>query len=568
MATPGRPQAEAPRFSFTVFAGPGPAEVVRRYSRYAGRQPVPRPWFFGPWVQFSGPVARAVPRRATCPRRWPRPTRTTSPAAPTAARAREREQAPPAPPRAGLQDHHLLQPARLHRPTSRCTTTAARQGLFVKNPPGRAVRADQPVHAPTRSSRRSTSPTPAAATLFGRLLDDAIDDGYDGWMEDFGEYTPTDSRLRATASGGLEMHNRYPVIYHGASTAHTAGAAATSRCSCAPGYHGVQPHARMVWGGDPTEDWSCADGLCAALHQAVNTGLLGRRLPGLGHRRLPRDRRTPRTDDELNVALAAARARSAASCARRPTATASATTEPTARRSGAPPCSGIWRRYAKLRTQLYPYIAAASRAYQRTGMPIVRHLALAYPGDPAGGRAAQTRVHVRPRPAGRAGDRAAARAPARCTCRAGAGSTCGARLAYDARARRACGSAARRRWPAGATVTRARAARRAAAAGARRAMLALLPPGHGHPRRRGPARGLVHLRERRYRLNVLAFPRGSSRADLGTGVRALSVERRGRWSLRLRAAAQRRHVVPPPGLDGHPARARSGRAACRRRAGG
>ena len=35
----------------------------------------------------------------------------------------------------------------------------------------------------------------------------------------------------------------------------------------------------------------------------------------------------------------------------------------------------IWRRYAKLRTQLYPYIAAASRAYQRTGMPLARHLA-------------------------------------------------------------------------------------------------------------------------------------------------------------------------------------------------
>ena len=49
----------------------------------------------------------------------------------------------------------------------------------------------------------------------------------------------------------------------------------------------------------------------------------------------------------------------------------------------------------------------------------------------------------------------------------------------------------------------------------------------------------MHLRERRYRLHVLAFPRGISRADLGTGVRALSVERRGRWSLRLRAARKK-----------------------------
>ncbi len=67
------------------------------------------------------------------------------------------------------------------------------------------------------------------------------------------------------------------------------------------------------------------------------------------------------------------------------------------------------------------------------------------------------------------------------------------------------------------------------------ALLALLPPDTDTLADEGTAKGLVHLRERRYRLHVLAFPRGRSRADLGTGVRALSVERRGRWSLRLRA---------------------------------
>jgi hypothetical protein len=40
-----------------------------------------------------------------------------------------------------------------------------------------------------------------------------------------------------------------------------------------------------------------------------------------------------------------------------------------------------WRRYAKLRTQLQPYLAAAAEEYQRTGLPIMRHLVLAYPDD-------------------------------------------------------------------------------------------------------------------------------------------------------------------------------------------
>src|SRR5262249_54938377 len=39
------------------------------------------------------------------------------------------------------------------------------------------------------------------------------------------------------------------------------------------------------------------------------------------------------------------------------------------------------RRYAKLRTQLYPYLAAADREYRSTGLPIMRQLALVFPTD-------------------------------------------------------------------------------------------------------------------------------------------------------------------------------------------
>ena len=43
----------------------------------------------------------------------------------------------------------------------------------------------------------------------------------------------------------------------------------------------------------------------------------------------------------------------------------------------------VWTRYARLRTQLYPYLARAQRGYDRTGLPLMRALALAYPNDPA-----------------------------------------------------------------------------------------------------------------------------------------------------------------------------------------
>ena len=42
---------------------------------------------------------------------------------------------------------------------------------------------------------------------------------------------------------------------------------------------------------------------------------------------------------------------------------------------------GNWRRYAKLHTRLLPYLEAADRVYRRTGLPIMRHLALVHPDD-------------------------------------------------------------------------------------------------------------------------------------------------------------------------------------------
>ena len=49
--------------------------------------------------------------------------------------------------------------------------------------------------------------------FFGRLLREAVDDGFDGWMEDFGEYTPADARS-SDGTPGPAMHNLYPTLYH------------------------------------------------------------------------------------------------------------------------------------------------------------------------------------------------------------------------------------------------------------------------------------------------------------------------------------------------------------------
>ncbi len=525
-------ETEAPAFSFTVFAGPGPAQVVRRYSRYAGRQPGPRAWFFGPWVQFADPWPERFRERDVPTTVAQTYTHYLPCGAHVGEQARER---------ARVQRHHQLgYKITTYFNPHVCTSysavydPAARDGLFVKNAQGEPYLLTNPFTRDQTVSEIDFT-HPGGRALFGRLLDDAIDDGYDGWMEDFGEYTPTDSAF-ADGSRGLEMHNRYPVIYHAASTEHTARRGGDFAAFVRSGYHGAQRHARIVWGGDPTEDWSCADGLCAALHQAVNMGLSGVAYQGSdigGFHALV----NARTDHELNVRWLQL---GAVSGIMRTQANGLSLRDNKAERSQvwSPEVLPIWRRYAKLRTQLYPYISAASRAYQRTGMPLVRHLALAHPGDQRASKA-HTEFLFGPdllaAPVIEPGARTR-----RLYLPRGRWVDLWRSLTYDGRDGRLRMGRTQVR-PGGGDVTLPAPLDELPLLARAGSMIALLPPDTDTLAGEGTGDGLVHLRDRRYRLNVLAFPRGRRRADLGTGVRALSVERRGRWTLRLRAARRRLH---------------------------
>ena len=532
-------QAESARFRFTVFAGPRPADVVRRYSAYAGRQPPAEPWFFGPWFQ---PTEEKQPYElATRFRAEDVPVtvaQTYTHYLPCGAH-RGREQAE----RERIDRYHSLgfKITTYFNPHV-CTEyqplygEAAEQGLFVKNAAGEPYLLTNPFTADEQISEIDFT-NPAGRALYGRLLDDAIDAGYDGWMEDFGEYTPVDS-VFANGETGRTMHNRYPVVYHGASTDHTTMRGGDFAVYIRSGFHGVQPHARVVWGGDPTEDWSCSDGLCAAVHQLLSIGLSGIAYQGSdigGFHSIV----NPRTGDELNIRWLQV---GAVSGVMRTQANGFSFRGDRGRRSQvwSPDVLPIWRRYAKLRTQLYPYVASASRRYQRTGLPIARHLALVFPGDERAVRrqrefmfgpdllaapvlepgARERRLYL---PPGRWVDvwRSVAYRPklgslrlGRATVHAG-----GHELTVPA--------------PLDELPLFARAG----------AIVPLLSPTVDTLANEGSARGLVHLRERRRRLQLLAFPRGRGRADLGPGVRARSVERRGRWELRIRSRAARRYQL-------------------------
>ena len=195
----------------------------------------------------------------------------------------------------------------------------------------------------------------------------------------------------------------------------------------------------------------------------------------------------------------------------------------------------VWARYAKLRTQLYPYLAAAESEYDRSGMPLMRHLALAYPARRArdGPRG---RVPARRRPAGRAG-RAAGRARARPLP---AGRALDRLVALDLARRGTARRTSARRGPRRrARRDAAGAARRAAAARAGGAVIPLLDPSVETLADYGEGTA-VRLRDRDDRLRLLAWPRGRSTARLGLGRAAASGSSPpttgGGWALEIRGS--------------------------------
>ena len=528
-----RVEAETARLRLALFAGPKPADVVRRYSDHAGgRQPDPAPWLFGPWVQFAED--------------WP-----------------ERFRARDVPTTVGQTYTHYLPcgahvgqdrrerdtVARYHRLGYKVTTyfnphvcleysrvydDAARRGLFVRNRAGQPYVLSNPFTADEQVSEIDFT-HPEGVALFQRLLDEALDHGYDGWMEDFGEYTPTDS-VFSDGRGGLEMHNLYPVLYHRASTEHTRRRRGRDLAVFVrSGYHGSQPYARVVWGGDPTEDWSCADGLCAAVHQALSTGLSGIAYQGSdigGFHAIANGR----TGDELNIRWLEV---GAVSGVMRTQANGFSFRSDRASRSQvwSPAVLPTWRRYAKLRTQLLPYLEAASEEYQRTAMPIARHLSLVFPDDPRAVRR-QTEFMFGPdllaAPVVEEGARSRSLylpegewvdlwRSARFDEESG-----------DLRLRPA------RVLTGGRDVTLPAPLEELPLLVRAGAVLPLLPHTVDTLANLGGGKDLVRLDERRHRMHLVAFPRGRSTARLGGRARIESAERSGgRWQLRVRATRRR-----------------------------
>ena len=180
------------------FAGPKPADALRRFTEATGRQPKPaapvaaRPLVSGRRRRGGRGGTAAGSRRAALGRC--RPTPITCPCGDQVGNEAAEAERIDGAHAAGVAITTYFNPM-ICTDYQPAYGEAAAAGALTERRGRRAVpvplrRRRQP--GLPRQPSSTSSPRPARGS-YGRLLDEAVADGYDGWMEDFGEYTPLDS---------------------------------------------------------------------------------------------------------------------------------------------------------------------------------------------------------------------------------------------------------------------------------------------------------------------------------------------------------------------------------------
>jgi sulfoquinovosidase len=372
-------EAEATTLQLRFMAGPTPAAALGRLTEVTGRQPpAAAPWVFGPWYQPTGSEQLAQARALRAGDVPGSAVNTYLHYLPCGdQRGRESDQPPFT---AGF--HDLGYAITTYFNPMICTSyeptysQAAASGLLTRN------QLDLPYVYPLSTGPLVFTPvsqfdfTAAGMQSFWNgLLSEAVGHGYDGWMEDFGEYTPLDAKS-ADGRPGAQMHNLYPTLYHCATHDYAQGAPRALAPFVRSGWTGTQRCAQIVWGGDPTTDWGY-DGLDSAIKQGLSIGASGISRWGSDIGGFFSLTEGELTDELLNRWIQFG----AVSGVMRTEANGVNLQPYTRPQIFDAQVLPIWRRYAKLRTQLYPYLLAADGDYRRTGMPVMRHLGLVYPDD-------------------------------------------------------------------------------------------------------------------------------------------------------------------------------------------
>jgi alpha-D-xyloside xylohydrolase len=384
---------DAPALDGYLIYGPTPAEILGHYTALTGRAPLPPKWSFGLWMSGAGTYRDRAAMEALvagldehdipadvihvdtwwlrwrqyCDFRW------------------DEEAFPDV---KGFTD--ALHAAGYHLTVwehayisveSDLYAVGEREGYFLKRPDGSVYVIDYGLSLAPRPDgivRVATPETswnapvaiidmsnPDAVRWFQDLHRPAIASGIDAFKTDFGEDIPEDA-VFFNGQTGRTMHNLYPLLYNQAVTDVVRQERGYGLVWARSGTAGNQRFP-VCWSGDPAADF---DSLACTVRGGLSIGLSG--VPFWSHdiggyRGMPSPRLFVRW---AQFGLMSSHSRMHGDSPREPWYFGPEATE-------------IIRRYVKLRYALFPYLYSLAHEAHRTGLPVIRAMPLAFPGDPS-----------------------------------------------------------------------------------------------------------------------------------------------------------------------------------------
>lgn len=257
------------------------------------------------------------------------------------------------------------------RPERSSYAAAARQGFLVKGKDGK------PWVSPLYKISNIDATNPAAMAWWrDNLLRRALVDlGFDGGMFDLGEAVPADAQF-AGGLTGVDVHNRFPAALAQTLTSAVQTYKTDGLFWLRSGYTGAQRYELATWSGDPVHNWAPVSGFPSVLPAALGAGLAGfaywhTEVGGFVDGGL-----TGQADRELYLRWLELGAFT------------SMLRDQYGDRRGHPTdiwtdaaTLGLWRRYARIHQALRPYLERSAAQASAKGLPLLRHLALAFPDD-------------------------------------------------------------------------------------------------------------------------------------------------------------------------------------------
>lgn len=375
---------------FVFFYGPEPMKIVQAQARFSGLQPLAPLWAFAPWMSRDvyNNMAEVYEDKDKM-REYDIPCSIIVIDSPWDVHYHDYEFNPVQfpHPKEMIDNLHaagykvILWHTSFMNSNAKYFKEGMEKGFYVKTPLGTLYPvwwwkslplSTDPMSADALYGAIVDLSNPDAVAWWQSLVQKALDYGIDGFKDDGGEYVPQNSELME--GSGLKMHNVYPDFYNSAVFKLCSENRKEFVVDPRAGYSGTQRWCNVMWAGDQSSDWDKGDGFPTVIVGGVALGMCG--VPFYGH---DIGGYTDYTSGPLTLELFIRWAQFGS---------LSPIMQIHSMRNIKPWSFGddgvrLYRKFAKLHTQLVPYTYTFAKLANSTGVPIIRHPFLVHPEDPA-----------------------------------------------------------------------------------------------------------------------------------------------------------------------------------------